>query len=425
MDLPACSEVRSDFQASPFAPPSEAGRVLFLDNGGDVMVADVDGAGVQALTSDAFIERSAGRLRTYRFPAPAPDGSAVAFVRVDVDGAAVQQTVQVAAMRDGAVRDIDVVQGANVPYVDWSSDGGMLAYLAIAGADAAIRVAPLDGGAVFEVQRGAPAYWNWNPQSRTMLTHVGGRARDVDDPAAVSEVQFDAGEPQAEPLAVLPGQFQAPQYAPDGQHTMYAVNTGPSDLLIVGDAEGMPKCVLTRLDVGAFFSWSPDGVHVAMIDVSSPAAQTAPVRVFDVRDGSSRTVHRDALMFFWAPSGDRLAVVSAVQGETTSKLSAPAAQGEQSPQLLMRVEVVDISGDRVQRVADLHPTAALVQYVQYFDQYSRAMTMWSPDGRRLTFAGALEANGPGAVVVADFDAFGELMQVRRIADGVMAMFMRR
>jgi hypothetical protein len=423
MDLPSCSALSGEFRPSSMAPSADVGRVLFLDNGGDVSVIDVDGGSTQELTSDAFVERAAGRLRTYRFPVPAPDGSAVAFVRVDVDGAQVQQTVQVAELGgSGSVRDIDVVQGLNVPYVDWSADGTLLAYLAIAGADAVIRVAPAAGGDVVDVQRGAPAYWNWSPQAQKMLTHVGGRARDVEDDASVSHVQFEDGAPRVEALAVLPGQFQAPQFSPDGRHTLYAVNIGPSDLLVIGDERGMPLCVLTRLDVGAFFAWSPDGVHVAMIDVLSPAAQTAPVRVFDVRDGSSRTVHRDALMFFWSPAGDRLAVVSAAEAEVASKISAPARQ---QPQLLMRVEVVDVSGERTQRVADLHPTVAMVQYVQYFDQYSRAVTMWSPDGRRLTFAGAEEPNGPGSVVVAEFDEAGDLLRVQRIADGGLSLFMRR
>ena len=91
----------------------------------------------------------------------------------------------------------------------------------------------------------------------------------------------------------------------------------------------------------------------------------------------------------------------------------------------MRVEVVDTAGNRSQRVADLHPTVSVVQYVQYFDQYSRAVTPWSPDGRQLVFAGAQEANGPGVVAVAEFDAQGDLVEVRRVADGAQAFFARR
>jgi len=422
MDLPACSALRDEFVPAVSAPPADAGRVLYLDNVGNLALVEPDGAAQRMLTEDAFIERSAGRLRTYRFPAPSPDGSAVAVVRVDIDASDVRQTVETLDLQSGAVNEFDVVRDWNVPYVDWSPDGSMLAWLAIGGEDAAIRAVARADSRAFLVQRGAPAYWHWRPDSRAMMTHVGGRAQDAADDGVVNLVAMAGQGAQPSELAILPGQFQSPQFSPDGRHTLYAANIGPSDFLVVGDASGMPLCAVTRLDLGAFFAWSPDGVHVAFMDVVAPAAQTAPVRVVDVRTGASRVVSRDALMFFWSPDGSRLAIVSAVAAGATTKLSAPSAQ---QSQLLMRVEVVDASDGSVQRIADLHPTVAIVQYVQYFDQYSRAITPWSPDGRSLAFAGALEANGPGVVVVAAFDAQGEATTVRRVADGALAMFMRR
>jgi len=428
MDLPACSALAGDFPVTTAAKMRDAssGRIVLVDNAGDLAVVEPGGENLRSLTSDAFVDRAGGRMRTYRFPAPSPDGSALAFVRVDVDDEGVRQTVQVASLNgQAAVREIEVVRGLNVPYIDWSPNGALLAYLAISGPEGEIRVAPVAGGEPQSVQRGVPAYWNWRPDvsgMQAMLAHVGGRAQDAEDGAAVTRIELDDGAARATPLAVLPGQFQSPHYSPDGRHTLYAVNTGPTDLLVVGDADGTPRCALTRLDRGAFFAWSPDGVHVAMIDVVAPASQTAPVRVFDVRDGSSRTVHRDALMFFWSPDGAQLAVLSAIEADGATRISAPAAQ---QPQLLMRVEVVDVTGARSQRIADLHPTVSIVQYVQYFDQYSRVVTPWSPDSRSLVFAGAEESGGPAVVVVANFDAQGEFTVLRRVADGTLAFFAHR
>ncbi|MCX6017600.1 MAG: hypothetical protein NTZ50_03710 [Chloroflexi bacterium] len=308
-DLAACAQVDLGSKPTVFQSSRAVGHIYLLDNGGNLALMRPDGSEYRALTRDAFIERTAERMRTYRFPAASPDGARVAFVRVDVSSAGVTQTVQTATF-DGSkpVHDVAVVVNRNVPYVDWSPDSRLLAFLDLNGLQGAIRLVSSTGGPVVDVQAGAPAYWHWRPDSRVLLTHTGGRAQDVQDEGAVSVVAVDASPdaaslPHVRSLAVLPGQFQAPQYSPDGRHTLYAANVGPSDLLIVGDADGVPQCVLTRLQVNAYFAWSPDGVHVAMLDVMAPAAEVAMVRVFDVRDGSSRTVHRDALMFFWSPDG--------------------------------------------------------------------------------------------------------------------------
>jgi Tol biopolymer transport system component len=164
-----------------------------------------------------------------------------------------------------------------------------------------------------------------------------------------------------------------------------------------------------------------------MMDVLAPTQQTAPVRVIDVRTGDATVVSRNGLMFFWSPVGDRLAVYSVAQADAATKLAAPAqrgrGQGQSSP--LMRIESIDIASGKALRIADTNPTANFVQYIQFFDQYSRAVSPWSADGRHLAFASAAEPGGEGEVGVATFDAAHSTVSLTRIGAGTLAFFTRR
>ncbi len=427
--MPACSVMRPNVARIEPAFGGR-GRVVRMTLEGNLLLSDIDGGNETALTDDGFVDADNERLRTYHFPTPSPDGDAIAFVRLEVSRGQFTQTVIIAELGAGIeLRAVYTTSELNVPYIDWAPDGGAIAFLSINTQGGAIRAVSRAGGEVHALEKGAPTYWHWRSDSRKLLTHVGGRARTKGDPGRLSLIDVD-GASGSEPvrLELLPGQFQSPHWSPDGNAMAYVLNhDNIADVLVLADAAAKPMCRLARITAGAFFAWSPDGAHIALIDTAR-AIQPGVLRLIDVRDGAERVLHEDANSFFWSPDGARLAVYSFVRGVSATplaegaraaKLALPASQ----PTPLMRIEMIDVTSGRKTLVANLHPTSIFGQYIGFFDQYSRAVSPWSPDGAHLVFSGGQALDRDSDIGVATVDESGSI-KLSRLGSGALAFFAR-
>jgi Tol biopolymer transport system component len=271
-------------------------------------------------------------------------------------------------------------------------------------------------------------YWHWRNDSAAMLTHFNGRAEERGD-AAITLLNINgAMQPDRTEVDALPGAFQAPQFSPDGKHMLFVVNAGGQDELVLAGADGKPICAVMPIDTNAYFAWSPDGGKVAVMDTQSPAQLPVPVVVHDFASGEDNTVQDEASAFFWSPDGKRLATYRLVSNapqtsisnrNTGGPLNAPA---QQASRVVLRIEVIDIATSESTRVADTLPSQQFGQYLQYFDQYSRAVSPWSPDGRHLVFSTLLPDNNTADIAVASFDASEAGPSLKRVAAGVVAFW---
>jgi Tol biopolymer transport system component len=179
----------------------------------------------------------------------------------------------------------------------------------------------------------------------------------------------------------------------------------------------------------AYFAFSPDGVRVAVMDPAAPVTEPAPLIVHDLASGEERVVHERASAFFWSPSGDHLAVYSVVRDAALTPLAAAPARRNaplaQSRDAALRIEIVDAATGAAVRVADTFPSRQFVQYLQFFDQYSRAVSPWSPDGRHLVFSSLFPERGAADVAVASLNDARSAVDVRRIAAGTIAFWSPR
>ncbi len=174
-------------------------------------------------------------------------------------------------------------------------------------------------------------------------------------------------------LDALPGNFQSPHFSPDGKHMAYVANTSETDELVLADATGIPTCTLAPVSRNAFFAWSPDGGHIAVMDTVAPLSSPAPVRIFELVNGTDRTVHEQASAFFWSPDGTKLAIYDIVfnpefsklaQAHGSSKLNSPEAEpAAQQGSVGLRIEVVDVATGKSTKVADTYPSRQLQQYL--------------------------------------------------------------
>lgn len=432
MRYAACSMAKPDIGQVALQLPDTEGRIVFVTTDGNIALTDPTGRQVTPITTDAFVSENGQAGRIYQFPAFSNDGRYVAFVSLstleDFDG--ITSTVHVAPVSGGMITDLYSTSEWNIPYVDWSPDANLLAFLTISARDGAIRVVPRDGGDVSIFDTGSPTYWHWRADSRAMVTHLGGRAT-TRGRANVSVIEANGVVKGAQTvIEELPGAFQSPHWSPDGRHVLFVAYTGGQDELVLADSRGKPICSLEFVEGSAYFAWSPDGRYVAVLD-TVPSPQGIPVpaalMVYDLSAGTSNVVHDDASMFFWSPDGKKLAVYSIVFDATitplgmgSSKLGAPPAQ-TRTPAL--RIEVVDVATGAKVKVADTYPARQFIRYFPYFDQYSRAVTPWSPNGRRLVLAGLSPVRETADVAVATLGTAG--INLNRIAAGTLAFWSPR
>ena len=440
---PACTEVKPVLTSpetatiAPEAVPTgaSAGQIVYLTGEGNIALTNATGSITAEVTSDAFIDEASQTVRVYQFPTFSNDGASLAFVQVDANGATSDftQTLHVAEAKDKpAVTDIYETTVGNIPYLDWSPDSSKLAFLTIAQANGAIRLVSPNGGPISTLDIGTSAYWHWRNDSAAIVAHLGGASSASSDAhlAVIDKFDIPADTNQLTRLTSFPGQFQAPQFSPNGKFMLYVAGQSKEvNDLILADAAGKPVCTVTRMENGAFFAWSPTGTQIAYLDTIAPLQSPRPLTILDLETGKRLQVDRDSIMFFWSPIGNRLALYSIFDTGAASQsnsggttLGKPANAPAQQTQKVLRIEMIDAATGKAVKVADTLPTRDMAQFFQFFDQYSRAMTPWSPDGRSLVFVTSEPSATAADIGVATLSASGTSVSLTQIATGSMAFW---
>ncbi|MCS6774197.1 MAG: hypothetical protein RMM31_08945 [Anaerolineae bacterium] len=410
--LPTCAEAPPPLQTTEPRTTASPGKIVFVNAEGNIALTDAEGRQQVNLTEDAFVSPETGSGRIYRFPSFSNDGQFVGFVGLEADRTGEAQVVYVARTEaDAPPQALFRTAEFNIPYLDWSPDDRWIAFLTINPSRGLIRLVPREGGEVNVLQQGAPTYWHWHPRDDALVTHLGGSAADSPEASVSLLTLLRSGEARRTVLPALPGSFQSPHYAPDGKHMLYvAFDERQPDRLVVADAGGNPLCTVATIRENAFFAWSPNGIEVALMDTALPLTDPAALVLVNLRDGRSRTVHPAASTFFWSPDGRALAVYAPQRSERTGQIVG------------LRLSVINLDRNEETELAILNPTRSFLQYVQYFDQYSRAVTPWSPDGRRLVFSGFSEESDRAEIYVGTLEQETQTWSVRRIAFGSVAFW---
>ena len=374
----------------------KSGLIAFIGLDGNIETADQTGGGVTQLTADAGSRE--GVRRWYTSPTWSARGRRLAFVRFDqlADG-----SIRGAILTtDRASRNPQVVweSGELAPvYLYWSPDSRWISVLSQRSAEGGMELGLVDPAGKLSykpLDTGVPLYWAWDPGNRFMLAHVGGgtasggRLTLLDIRDGTRKRNFN----------VSPTRFQSPQVSPDGQRMLYVDSQSGSAQLVLRDIKGPGLDVLKTVSGSAFFSFSRDGRRVAVMESPTPQLSAdGTLRVLVTRR-SERSVELDdpsVIAFFWAPNSRQIAYLILVSPAELQQLLVEPVFAADPEQLYVHLQVMDVRSGDSWNVATFPITRGSLSTLQFFDQYNRSGSIWSPDGNWLVFSAVARGGFPG------------------------------
>ena len=157
---------------------------------------------------------------------------------------------------------------------------------------------------------------------------------------------------------------------------------------------------------------------------------SADVEVIDLATGATAEMTGNFAAFFWSPDSSRLATYSIEQGDHFLDFEAGKVINRATPDdvgkiTVLHLEVIDVVKTHSTSIADIIPTKDFVQLLGYFDQYSRALSPWSPDSRQLVFTSLAPIRGTSDVVIASGLFGAGTVSLRQAGAGTLAFWSPR
>lgn len=374
-----------DLASPPITPEAEAsgsGRLVVIDDLGNLLTLAPDGS------DGVLLDEAVPGQRGVRQPTWSPDGRRLAWVRVEA-GTNGGSAALVTAATDGTQATETSTPVAPF-YLSWDPTSSRIAYLGTASPEVIqLGVVHVDADEVVPLDSGRPLYLSWNPEGSQLLVHVG--------TDRLERLELDGTLTTVHPR---PGTFNTPVWTTDGRSFVYASGAGDRQRLVVHDLERDRGRALVRFEGSIVFVVSPDGRRIAFQVVRSQS-DVGPLSVVDRETGEvERVADEVAPAFFWSPTGDRLLY-----------LGIEPAPGR----VWFRWSVWN--GTSSFTTPRFVPTDTFGRdYLQFFEQFSQSLRLWSPDGSAFTYAGAAETGEQGVWVQ---EAAPDTPPVR-VSDGVFA-----
>jgi Tol biopolymer transport system component len=343
--------------------PRQAGRLAVLDEIGNLVTVAPDG-------SDPVIVAEAVDGQTALVqPTWSPDGTRLAFIRLDAAGGAPSSTL-VTTLADGT-RPTEAATAVAPFYLSWDPTSSRVAYLGSPGpSEIELGVVDVEDGGdrAVSLDGGDPFYLSWGPRGDQMLVHVGFDRLD--------RLQLDG---TLDTVDARPGAFRAPVWTSDGRSFVYAAGSVTAQRLVVRDVGAQRSRDLVEFSGSITFVVNHDATHVAF-QVVEGQNDVGPLSVLDRETGAIEVVSNGFVpAFFWSPQGDRLLYLLPEADQDRIWFRWGVWGGEET-----------FTGER------FYPSQTFGRdYLPFFEQYAQSMSLWAPDGRAFAYAGTNELGQAG------------------------------
>jgi hypothetical protein len=355
---PSGSATATSIEALPTDVADLPGRLVTVDDDGNVVIVDPDGSNATPLTDDG------GEAAGYRQPSFSPVSDTVVWSEINAEGSGLGWS------DEEGVR-ASVPMSAPPFFIFWSPDGGGIGVLHNS-PSGTIDFELVNAGEVTSevVAQGSPFYFSWSPDSSQVAAHVQGDLLGTIDLAG-----------EGSDLGATAAGYQAPHWIPGGILHLAEeglelrqpggegriVATVPGPVSFVANRQGTHVAIQSFVDEED----APPGVDVAISE--TPSIPGNEVVVLDVESGEmSRVLDSPSIGLFWSPDGESLLLLSPAQG-------AP----ELGVLLWREGEVTELS-----RITP-HPSL-ITDVLRFFDQYGQSLQLWSPDSAAFALPGAID-----------------------------------
>ncbi len=363
---------------------------------GNVSVYDSNGQNPIPITTDA----EPGK-RVYQWPTWSTDGR-LAFFGASVDPAD-SYTLRVFVIdqvtANPKIQNAYTSTDEVFAYAYWSpGDCGSgncrelsLLYNLGDGSGLGVRLIRDDGGKFSEhtIGQGAPFYFSFAPDGKQMIWARFGKQIEI----------YDAVTDKPRKLADKMGTFNAPMWSPADDRVLFgAANINPELTdVVIGQAEDR-KILLRAQESPVSFAWSPDASLVASVAAFDKVIITDAKTGKTVASGTQGNV----VAHFWSPQSDRVAylVVNRDGPSATTRLRANGHTPAEQATGGLTWYVLDAKTGKSDAVATFSPSRDMVYLLNFFDQFARSHSLWSPDGRYLSY-GATDSTGKPGVYIVD------------------------